>query len=130
MGDTRPIVRGLQRYGLLTVPRPRFRAQSTEHNQGCTRSQVPEYNGSMASGWLLVAGAGALGIVLALLVRMELLPGARTGRRRPAAVAPLTLGPMLVVLGIVFGDDRVVGYTLMSVGVGVSLVVAFCQGRR
>jgi hypothetical protein len=84
----------------------------------------------MASGWLLVAGVGALGIVLVVLVRMGLLPGPRTGRRSSAAVAPLTLGPMLVVLGIVFGDDRVVGYTLMGVGVGVSLAVAFYQNRR
>ena len=40
----------------------------------------------------------------------------------------VTVGTMFVVLGIVFGDDRLVGYSF--IGLGVLLSIASVIGRR
>ena len=84
----------------------------------------------MAIGWLLVAGAAALGVavVLLLLLRMELSP-ARADRGTYAAIAP-ALGLPLVALGIVSADDRVLGYTLLGVGVAVTVAATLYQRLR
>ncbi len=85
----------------------------------------------MTIGWLLVAGTAALGVavVLALLLRMELSLGARAERGAFAAAAPM-LGLPLIVLGIVSADERVLGYTLLGVGVAVSVAATLYQRLR
>ncbi len=81
------------------------------------------YRMIMTTGWLLVAGAAAIGvaIVLVLLVRVELSPRAHPNRTTLTSIAPM-LGLPLIVMGIVSADERVLGYTLL--GVGVALTVA------
>jgi hypothetical protein len=37
----------------------------------------------------------------------------------------MTLGNTLVILGIVFGEDRLIGYSFIGVGVLLSIVSAF-----
>jgi len=41
----------------------------------------------------------------------------------------LALGPTLVVLGIIFGDDRLVGYSFIGAGVVVAVVAAVYRSR-
>jgi hypothetical protein len=79
----------------------------------------------VASGWTLVAGLAALGIVAVLFVRMIQAARRRESRRVSAEDGFLTFGPLLVALGIVFGDDRVIGYSLIGAGVVLSLAVVW-----
>jgi hypothetical protein len=67
--------------------------------------------------WLIIAIAvGIISIAVTFLTR-----------KRKQAIqddAFLTLGIALVVLGIIFGDDRLVGYSFVGVGVLLSIVCA------
>ncbi len=85
----------------------------------------------MAIGWLLVASAAALGVavVLWLLLRVELSPAAHVPREAFASTAPM-LGLPLMTLGILSADDRVLGYTLLGVGVAVSVAATLYQRLR
>jgi uncharacterized membrane protein len=78
----------------------------------------------IAGGWVLVVGIAALLLVLVMAVLAH-----RTDRGpvRPR-FEPATLGAGLVVMGIVFGEDPVVGYGLIAAGVIVS--VAAVVARR
>lgn len=82
----------------------------------------------MASGWTLLAAAGALGVVAVLAIR--LLSQKLASNRISAEDSPLLLGPLLIVLGIIFGDDLIVGYALIGSGVIMSLVVSFQRRKR
>ena len=42
----------------------------------------------------------------------------------------MTLGGTLVVLGIVFGEDRLIGYTFFGVGILLSVVSVFKSRRK
>jgi len=42
----------------------------------------------------------------------------------------MTLGSTLVVLGIVFGEDRLIGYSLIGAGVLLSIISAFKLRRN
>jgi hypothetical protein len=70
-----------------------------------------------AWGWTLVVGIAALLLVLVMAV---LAYRAERGPFRPR-LEPSTLGAGLVVMGIVFGEDPVVGYGLIAAGVLVSV---------
>jgi hypothetical protein len=42
----------------------------------------------------------------------------------------ITLGSTLVVLGIVFSQDRLIGYSFIGAGVLLSIISAFKLGRK
>jgi hypothetical protein len=68
--------------------------------------------------------------IIALVVIMVLLLISR--RKRKQILNPsnlLILGMSLVVLGIIFGDDRIVGYSFIGVGVLLSVIDAI-RNRR
>jgi drug/metabolite transporter (DMT)-like permease len=67
--------------------------------------------------WLLIVIGAAviLGSVILLTRKKE---------RTREDYALLTLGPTLVVLGIIFGDDRLIGYSFIAVGVLLSITSA------
>jgi hypothetical protein len=71
----------------------------------------------IAGGWVLVVGIAALLLVLVMAV---LAYRAERGPVRPR-FEPATLGAGLVVMGIVFGEDPVVGYGLIAAGVLVAV---------
>ena len=74
----------------------------------------------MAEGWVLVAGIAAFFLTVSLAaVLLRATGGSRGGRD-----GLLALGPTLVVLGIIFGDDPLVGYTFIGAGVILSIVIA------
>jgi len=67
--------------------------------------------------WLLIAiGAAAIFVVVILLRRKK--------ERTKEDNALLTLGLTLVVVGIIFGDDPLIGYSFIGVGVLLSIISA------
>ncbi len=42
----------------------------------------------------------------------------------------ITLGGTLVVLGIIFGEDRLIGYSFIGVGILLSVISAFKSRRK
>jgi hypothetical protein len=73
--------------------------------------------------WLLIA----LGVAVILAAAILL-----TRKKEPARedYALLTLGPTLVVLGIIFGDDPLIGYSFIGVGVLLSIISAIRSRSR
>jgi hypothetical protein len=76
--------------------------------------------------WLIIM-AIAVGVTL-IAVAIAFL-----SRKKEQAIqddALLTLGTALVVLGIIFGDDRLVGYPFIGVGVLLSIISAVRALRK
>jgi asparagine N-glycosylation enzyme membrane subunit Stt3 len=75
--------------------------------------------------WLIIAIAvGIISIAIAI---------AFLARKKKQAFQDdtlLTLGTTLVVLGIIFGDDRLVGYSFIGVGVLLSIISAVRRLRK
>ena len=67
--------------------------------------------------WLLIAIGAA--VILAAVI---LLTRKKEGSKEDYAL--LALGPTLVVLGIMFGDDLLIGYSFIGVGVLLSIISA------
>ena len=78
----------------------------------------------MAEGWVLVAGLTALFLVIGMAA---LVLQARGGAP-VAADSVVALGPVIVALGIIFGEDPLIGYGLILAGVVCSVIVTV--GRR
>jgi hypothetical protein len=66
--------------------------------------------------------------IIALVVIVVLLLIAR-GRRYQQPSNLAILGMCLVVLGIIFGDNRVIGYSFIGVGIFLSVIEAI-RNRR
>jgi len=66
--------------------------------------------------------------VLAVLAVLFLLVGRRGGERRLTPLAGLSLA--CVVCGIVFGEERVVGYAFFLVGIFLAIVDAVRRTRE
>lgn len=77
----------------------------------------------MAEGWVLVVGVAALlgtialaGVILRAIQRPQI-----------ASEGLLALGPALIVLGIIFGTDPIVGYAFIGAGVVVSILATMLR---
>ena len=77
----------------------------------------------MDQTWLIVGIA--IAIVLLAVVFLT-----RKKKRTNKDNALVTLGIALVVLGIVFGDDRLLGYSFIGVGVLLSIISATTKIRK
>jgi len=67
--------------------------------------------------------------IIALVVIVVLLLIARGKQyRKPSNLA--ILGMSLVVLGIIFGDDRLIGYSFIGVGVILSVIDAIRNRKQ
>jgi hypothetical protein len=69
--------------------------------------------------------------IIALVVIVVLLLISR--RKRKQILNPsnlLVLGMSLVVLGIIFGDDRLIGYSFIGVGVLLSVIDAIRNRKQ
>jgi drug/metabolite transporter (DMT)-like permease len=73
--------------------------------------------------WLLIAIGAA--VILAAVILLT-----RKKERAKEDYALLTLGPTLVVLGIIFGDDPLIGYSFIGVGVLLSVISAIRSRSR
>jgi len=67
--------------------------------------------------WLLIAIGAAVILAAAILLT-------RKKERAREDYALLALGPTLIVLGIIFGDDPLIGYSFIGVGVLLSIISA------
>ena len=62
----------------------------------------------------------AISVVALVVIVVLLLAGRGKQYKKPSNLA--ILGMSLVVLGIIFGDERIVGYSFISVGVLLPVV--------
>ena len=70
----------------------------------------------------------AISIVALVVIVVLLLTGRGKQYRKPSNLA--ILGMSLVVLGIIFGDSRTVGYSFIGVGVLLSVIDAVRNRRQ
>jgi hypothetical protein len=73
--------------------------------------------------WLLIS----IGVAV-ILAAAILLTRRKEGTREDYTL--LSLGPTLVVLGIIFGDDPLIGYSFIGVGVLLSIASAIRSRSR
>jgi ABC-type Fe3+-siderophore transport system permease subunit len=69
----------------------------------------------------------AISIIALAVIVVLLLIARRRQYQQPSNLA--IVGICLVVLGIIFGDDRVIGYSLIGVGILLSVMEAI-RNRR
>ena len=77
----------------------------------------------MAEGWVLIAGLAALFGVIGI---SAVVLRARRGSPEPQD-SLFVLGPTLVVLGLIFGEDPLLGYGLIVAGVALSILAAILR---
>jgi hypothetical protein len=70
----------------------------------------------------------AISIIALVVIVVLLLIGRGKQYRKPSNLA--ILGMSLVVLGIIFGDDRLIGYSLIGVGVLLSVIDALRSRKQ
>jgi hypothetical protein len=70
----------------------------------------------------------AISVVALVAIVVLLLTGRGKQYRKPSNLA--ILGMSLVVLGIIFGDSRTVGYSFIGVGVLLSVIDAVRNRRQ
>jgi hypothetical protein len=70
----------------------------------------------------------AISIVALVVIAVLLLTGRGKQHKKPSNLA--VLGMSLVVLGIIFGDDRIVGYSFIGVGVLLSVIDAIRNRKQ
>jgi hypothetical protein len=70
----------------------------------------------------------AISIVALVVIAVLLLRGRRKQYPKPSNLA--VLGMSLVVLGIIFGDSRIVGYSFIGVGVLLSVIDAVRNSKE
>ena len=66
----------------------------------------------------------AVSIVALVVIVALLLISRRGGRQYPRPSNLALVGMSMVVLGIIFGDDRLIGYSFIAVGILVSVIDA------
>jgi len=69
-----------------------------------------------------------ISIIALVLLVVFLLRGRGKQYKKPSNLA--VLGMSLVVLGIIFGDDRLIGYSFMGVGVLLSVIDAIRNSKQ
>ena len=83
-----------------------------------------------ASGWTLVAGLiGIVVVVASVAFVWRARAAARRGDGASALAGLLALGATFVALGIVFGEDRLLGYSLIGAGVVIAVLAAIFRSR-
>jgi hypothetical protein len=70
----------------------------------------------------------AIAIVALVVIVVLLLIGRGRQYHKPSNLA--ILGMSLVVLGIIFGDDRIIGYSFIGVGVLLSIIDAIRNRKQ
>jgi len=86
-------------------------------------------------GWISASvGIAALMAVVGIIVFQRMLRGKRSGfplqEERTFSPELVTLGSSLVVLGIVFGTDRLIGYSFIGAGVLLSIISVIKSRRK
>ena len=83
-------------------------------------------------GWIIASVGTA--VLPAVVVIQQRLRNGRSGlpsqEERTINQELMTLGSSLVVLGIVFGTDRLIGYSLIGAGVLLSIISVIKSRRK
>jgi len=72
----------------------------------------------------------AISIIALVVIMVLLLISRRKGKQLLNPSNLLVLGMSLVVLGIIFGDDRLIGYSFIGVGVLLSVIDAIRNRKQ
>jgi len=72
----------------------------------------------------------AVSIVALVVIVALLLISRRGGRQYPRPSNLALVGMSMVVLGIIFGDDRLIGYSFIGVGIIISVVDAIFSRKK
>ena len=72
----------------------------------------------------------AISIIALVVIMVLLLISRRKGKQLLNPSNLLILGMSLVVLGIIFGDDRLIGYSFIGVGVLLSVIDAIRNRKQ
>jgi asparagine N-glycosylation enzyme membrane subunit Stt3 len=72
----------------------------------------------------------AIAIIALVVIMVLLLISRRKGKQLLNPSNLLVLGMSLVVLGIIFGDDRLIGYSFIGVGVLLSVIDAIRNRKQ
>jgi hypothetical protein len=72
----------------------------------------------------------AISIIALVVIVVLLLISRRKGKQLINPSNLLILGMSFVVLGIIFGDDRVIGYSFIGVGVLLSVIDAIRNRKQ
>ena len=78
----------------------------------------------MESLWIAISIIALTIIVVLLLLARE------RGGQYPKPSNLVMIGMSLVVLGIIFGDDRLIGYSFIGVGILLSVVDAIRKRKK
>ena len=83
-------------------------------------------------GWMIVSAGAA--ILIGVIVTWRMFRGNRSRvplqEKRTFSQEFLTLGSSFIVLGIVFGTDRLIGYSFIGAGVLISIISAIKSRRK
>ena len=72
----------------------------------------------------------AIAIIALVVIMVLLLISRRKGKQLLNPSNLLVLGMSLVVLGIIFGDDRLIGYSFIGVGILLSVIDAIRNRKQ
>jgi len=72
----------------------------------------------------------AISIIALVVIMVLLLISRRKGKQLLNPSNLLILGMSFVVLGIIFGDDRLIGYSFIGVGVLLSVIDAIRNRKQ
>jgi len=72
----------------------------------------------------------AISIIALVVIVVFLLISRRKGKQLLNPSNLLILGMSLVVLGIIFGDERIIGYSFIGVGVLLSVIDAIRNRKQ
>jgi len=67
-------------------------------------------------------------VVLAVIALLFIISGRSKKQNRLTPLAGIAFG--FILAGIVFGDDRLIGYGLMGVGVTIAVIDIFIRSKR
>ena len=67
-------------------------------------------------------------VVLAVIALLFILTGKSKKQNRLTPLASIAFG--FILAGIVFGDDRIIGYSLMGIGVILAVIDIFIRSKR
>jgi hypothetical protein len=108
----------------LVVVRTINTTHTKTETHNCLNREFNKTIGDVSMVGSLRLTVGLVVVLVALLAVVFLFRKKRSDKENTL----VTLGAMFVVLGIVFGDDRLVGYSF--IGLGVLLSIASVVGRR
>ena len=71
-----------------------------------------------------------ISIIALVVIMVLLLISRRKGKQLINPSNLLVLGMSLVILGIIFGDERIIGYSFIGIGIALSVIDAIRNRKQ